>query len=72
MNAIERKLVEMNGTLDAMYAQEVNRLIRIKYTVSDELAIMRQRDEKPEEFAVYNAYCEQCKADAKAMLEVDD
>lgn len=48
------------------YESEVNALIREKYTLSQELATLRQRDTKPEEYAEYNAYCEACKAQAKA------
>ncbi len=44
---------------------EIIRNIRKRYTVNQELAILRQRDTKPEEFAEYNAYVEQCKAEAK-------
>lgn len=43
--------------------------IRARYTVDDELALLRQRDVKPDEFAEYNAYCEACKAEAKAETE---
>lgn len=50
------------------YGELVELLIRKKYTVGAELAILRQRDEKPEEFAEYNAYAEQCKVHAKAIL----
>ena len=49
----------------AAYEEYVNTLIREKYTLSQELAILRQRDSKPEEYAAYNAYCEECKAVAK-------
>lgn len=52
------------------YGELVERLIRKKYTVSAELAILRQRDNKPQEFAEYNAYAEQCKAEAKNKLGV--
>lgn len=50
------------------YEAEVERLIRERYSVSQELAILRQRDAKPEEFAAYNAFAEQCKASAKVQL----
>ena len=50
------------------YEERVEMLIRQKYSVSAELAILRQRDTKPAEFAEYNAYAEQCKAKAKEML----
>lgn len=47
------------------YELLVEQYIREKYTVSDELAILRQRETKPEEFAAYNTFCEACKARAK-------
>ena len=51
------------------YGELVESLIRRKYSLSAELSILRQRDSKPEEFAEYNAYAEQCKAEAKAILQ---
>ncbi len=50
------------------YETRVVELIRMRYTVDDELAILRQRDTKPDEFAEYNDYCEQCKTQAKEEL----
>lgn len=50
------------------YEQQVEALIRQQYSVSDELAILRQRDTKPEEFKAYFEYCEQCKAEAKREI----
>lgn len=65
MTEVEKKLAELNGVQDLKYEDEVVRLIRRKYSLSKELAIMRQRDKKPEEWEAYNAYCEECKAEAK-------
>ena len=65
MTEIEKKLAKLNGVTNEVYGQEVDRLIRKRYTLSQELAIMRQRDTKPEEWEAYNAYCEECKAEAK-------
>lgn len=53
------------------YEELVDSKIRARYTISQEFAILRQRDTKPEEFAEYNAYCEQCKAEAKAELGIE-
>lgn len=50
------------------YKAQIDKLIREKYSINDEIAILRQRDSKPEEYAEYNAYCEQCKAQAKSEL----
>jgi hypothetical protein len=52
------------------YGELVERLIRKKYSVSAEFAILRQRDEKPTEFAKYNEYAEQCKVVAKKILKI--
>jgi hypothetical protein len=48
------------------YEERVVELIRERYSIDDELAILRQRDSKPSEFAEYNTYCEECKLKAKA------
>ena len=53
---------------DAEYSERVNALIRERYNESRELSILRQRDEKPTQFAEYFAYCEECKRRAKAEL----
>ena len=47
------------------YENKVVALIRKKYNVNQELAILRQRDTKPLEFEEYNEYVEQCKAEVK-------
>lgn len=52
------------------YGELVESLIRRKYSLSAELAILRQRDSKYAEFIEYNDYAEQCKAEAKNKLGV--
>jgi hypothetical protein len=42
--------------------------IRERYTIDQELAILRQRDTKPQEFAEYDAYVEQCKLEVKQEI----
>ena len=50
------------------YEKLVERFIRQKYSLSNELAILRQASIKLEEFAEYNAYAEECKAKAKTVI----
>ena len=50
--------------------QRVQQSIRERYSVADELAILRQRDTKPDEFAAYFEYAEQCKAQAKTQTQL--
>lgn len=47
------------------YNEEVNSMIRQRYSLSEELAILRQRDSKPDEFEAYNEYAEYCKVEVK-------
>ena len=58
--------------LQEQYENAVNAAIREKYTLSQELAILRQRETKPEEYAEYNAYCEACKAQSKAKYNIGE
>lgn len=60
---------EITSSVPAItYEKRVIELIRLKYSINEELAILRQRDSKPDEFEEYNNYCEQCKAQAKEEL----
>lgn len=52
----------------AEYKAKIVELIRRRYDQDDECGILRQRDTKPDEFAEYDAYVEQCKAEARQSL----
>ena len=52
------------------YSSIVEKYIRQKYSISDELAIQRQKDEKKEQFQEYYNYCEDCKQKAKQELNL--
>ena len=59
--------VEMQKNIPSIpYEQRVVNRIRSVYSVDDELAILRQRDTKPEEFAEYNTFAEAVKAEERA------
>lgn len=64
----EEEIAEMQkDTPIISYEQRVVNRIRAVYSVDDELAILRQRDTKPEEFAEYNAFVEQIKAEERGV-----
>lgn len=52
------------------YGEAVDAEIRKKYSISQEFAILRQRDEKPDEYSEYFAYCEECKAYVKEKKSI--
>lgn len=51
------------------YNELVNSEIRKKYTESEEFAILRQKEEKPDEYNEYFNYCESCKAYVKEQKQ---
>lgn len=50
------------------YESLVDSMIRRRYTLSQELAILRQKETKEGEYQAYFGYCEVCKAEAKQLL----
>lgn len=64
----EEEIAEMkNELLKIPYEQRVVDRIRLKYSVDDELAILRQRDTKPDEFIAYNDFVESIKAEEREV-----
>lgn len=52
------------------YENLVNKLVRERYSDSEEFAILRKAiTEKTNEFYIYNAYVEECKLQAKSFIE---
>ena len=57
------EIAEMQKNIPSIpYEQRVVTRIRERYSIDDELAMLRQRDTKPDEFAEYNAFVEAIKA----------
>lgn len=61
----EQAAAERSYWQSVNYDEAVNAEIRKRYSVSQEFAILRQKDEKPEEYVAYYSYCEECKAYVK-------
>lgn len=60
----DRKQRETSAKYEALIVSK----IREKYSLNQELAILRQRDAKPEEFAEYNVFVEEIKKDVKQLI----
>ena len=62
----EQEIAEMHEPdLLLTYEQRIVLRVREKYSVDDELAILRQRDTKPDEFAAYNDFVERIKREER-------
>lgn len=68
-NLLNKNKSKEPKTYEAVYGSLIEQKIRQKYSISDELAFLRQKDAKPYEFMIYNEYVEQCKAEVKTSLE---
>ena len=68
MNNLIKKLIEGTEVEKKEYEALVVSYIRERYSINDELSIIRQKDSKPDEFAEYNNYIEECKARAKESI----
>lgn len=68
MNNLIKKLIEGTEVEKQEYEALIVSYIRERYSINDELSIIRQRDSKPDEFAEYNRYVEECKVRAKESI----
>lgn len=70
MKAYEIELARKNGTLERIRGAQIDRLIGMRYSISEQIAILRQRDVKPAEFAAFNDYAEACKRTVDESLGI--
>lgn len=62
----EQEIAEIKANMPTIpYEQRIVNRIRERYSVDDELAILRQRDTKPDEFAAYNDFVERVKREER-------
>ena len=79
---IESKILQADGTylvtftryLTGRYELIVNRLVKEKYSDSEEFAILRKSIKNPnnDEYLIYNAYVEDCKVRAREFVNERD
>lgn len=62
------EISKISASVKVSFKEAVISRIREKYSIDDELAILRKRDSKPEEFAEYNAFVEKVKAEVKEVV----
>lgn len=67
----EQQLFLSKGTIycSKPYKEIVAELIKEKYSIEDEIAIVRQKENKPLEFYEYNEFVERCKTVAKDFIK---
>ena len=53
---------------EAYRSQLIEKMVEKRYSPRQEIAIIRQKDTKPDEYQAYFDYVEQCKTDVKKAL----
>jgi hypothetical protein len=78
VNGVIRDMtLEENAEYNSMiiepdYKESIISAIRERYSVDDELAILRQRDTKPDEFSEYFNFVESIKQNLKENIELQN
>ena len=62
------KLAYKNGVLETIKNSMIEEEISKKYSIGSQIAIIRQKDIKPEEFNEFYTYTESCKTKVKDFL----
>jgi hypothetical protein len=65
MNGIDLDLLYANkearpDAFETVKDSTIERLVKLRYTPEQEIGIQRQKERKPEKFAVYDAYVDEC------------
>lgn len=64
------EMAQKNGVLEQIRSQEIAYCIGQKYTIDDQIAILRQRYDKPAEEAKFYEYAEECKKFVDAHIKM--
>jgi hypothetical protein len=62
------RLAYKNGVLETLKNNMIEAEIAKRYSVGNQIAILRQKDSKPEEYEEFNSFTENCKDTVKAYL----
>ena len=63
INKIKYEIHRASGTLDRYKSDLVSALIEAGgYNINDQIGLLRQQSTKPEEFAVFTAFADECVA----------
>jgi len=62
------ELAKTNGVLEKLRGDEISRRISKRYPLSAQIALLMDKDEKPEEWATYQTFRASVKAEVDAEL----
>ena len=69
VTAGEIELAKANDTVEELRHRMIESMIAEQYSVGEQIAILRQREQKPEEFDRFDRHAEMCKEMVKRYIE---
>ena len=69
VTAGEIELAKANDTVEELKNRLIDLIITEQYSVGEQIALLRQREQKPEEFARFDRDAELCKKMVKRYIE---
>lgn len=68
INKAKYQIHKASGTLERYKGDLVGVLIGKKYSINDQIGLIRQQDTKADEYNAFNAYANECVAKVNAMF----
>lgn len=62
IDKVKYQIHKASGTLERYKSDLVGALIGQRYTINDQIGLLRQKDTKPEEHEAFNAFANECVA----------
>lgn len=69
IDKVKYQIHKASGTLERYKGDLVGALISQKYSINDQISLLRQKDTKPEEHAIFNAFANECVAIVNSWFE---
>lgn len=69
ITAGEIELAKVNDTIEELKNRWIDALVTEQYSVGEQIALLRQKEQKPEEFARFDRHAEMCKEMVKRYIE---
>ena len=68
MDKEKYSLAKANGLVERFRGDEISRRIAVEYPLSSQIALLMDKDDKPEEWEAYQAFRERVKKDVDADI----
>lgn len=69
IDKVKYQIHKASGTLEKYKSDLVGALIGQRYSINDQIGLLRQQDTKADEYAAFNAFANECVAKVNAWFD---